>query len=235
MNPIYKFRWKIQSLILYYRFEGAGIHSCKIKSGEYWNRVQFIENTRNSNSIGRDPSVKSGSIPQSPSDALSDARCEKVQCSSGPTRATLQWGIVAVVEFREKEGEIDRPAGGESFAAMRHLNWLNADKLQRYILSPSRHHPPPLPPPPSLPSHSHHYRHHILLLTFSFSCTFSQLRHCRRGRIAVWKFPAGRTCEILPEGSYVSDDAMLGLLRTVSREALPPPFFFLLLSNAARV
>lgn len=34
--------------------------------------------------------------------------------------------------------EIDRSGGGESFAAMRHLNWLNADKLQCYT---------PLPPP----------------------------------------------------------------------------------------
>lgn len=29
------------------------------------------------------------------------------------------------------ENEIDRSDDGESFAAMRHLNWLNADKLQR--------------------------------------------------------------------------------------------------------
>lgn len=42
-------------------------------------------------------------------------------------------GIVAVAG--RGGNEIDRSGGGESFAAMRHLNWLNADKLQRYTHS----------------------------------------------------------------------------------------------------
>lgn len=44
--------------------------------------------------------------------------------------------IVAVTGL--EGNEIDRHGGGESFVAIRHLNWLNVDKLQRYTLSPSR-------------------------------------------------------------------------------------------------
>lgn len=75
--------------------------------------------------------------------------------------------------LRDLEGnEIDRSGGGESFTAIRHLNWLNADKLQRYTLSRT------------LP-----YR--------CFFCTFSPTSPSPRGRLAIWKFPTGRMCRIL--------------------------------------
>lgn len=70
--------------------------------------------------------------------------------------------------------EIDRFYGGESFTAMRHLNWLNADKLQRY--TPSR-----------APSRTGR----------RFFCTFSPTPPSPRGRLTIWKFPTGRMCRIL--------------------------------------
>lgn len=62
---------------------------------------------------------------------------QDVKKRSSPSDWTFN-GIVAVAEHGRNE--IDRSGGGKSFAAMRHLNWLNADKLQRYI--PSARTPP---------------------------------------------------------------------------------------------
>lgn len=130
-----------------------------------------------------------------------------------PFPSKLFNGIVAVA--RLGGNGIDRPAGGESFAAMRHLNWLNADKLQRYILSP-------LPTPSSSSSSSVTT---ITTSSFSSSSSFSVLFLNSpplppRGRIAVWKFPAGRTCEILPRVSALAT-LQHRLVRTATREVSP--------------
>lgn len=117
-------------------------------------------------------------------------------------------GIVAVAELGGSE--IDRSGGGESFAAMRHLNWLNADKLQRYTHFPRRSIPP------------------------RFFCAFSRLSPpSPHGRLAIWKFPAGRMCRSLRGVFYVSD-AISRLQWTASWRSLRDSLslLFLLLSDA---
>lgn len=71
----------------------------------------------------------------------------------------------------------------------------------------------------------------------AFSALFPGTAIAAGGRLAIWKFPAGRMCRILRGGFYVSD-AISRLQWTASRRSLSAIlllFYFLLLSDAAWV